>query len=278
MLNALKEYLSRKVKAPEVGQYDVKLPEKHLPDIDFDKMISRTKYFDEDEEADIEGDCLILDPRQVEGHKAEIDFGKMVGRGDDYDDLEEQGDEIILNPNLDAIRKTQGLGGAIPLAKQLGRPVEIDLQEDEEFVIPIVNIIDPSLPRVKGFDLTKGPDRFDYEPDDINALEKEEILIPSYVKPLAKEKNFVNMDKAVGRRDENSKMRESNADLQDIAEDNGEFRGTDMIDINKAFKANLPHEQVADFKCYRSTAKFRVDLPPKPDGEANSELNDKKKE
>jgi hypothetical protein len=30
----------------------------------------------------------------------------MVGRGDDFADLEEQDDEIILNPNLDAVRKT----------------------------------------------------------------------------------------------------------------------------------------------------------------------------
>lgn len=37
MLNALKEYLSRKVKQPEVGQYDAKKPEKHLQDINFDK-------------------------------------------------------------------------------------------------------------------------------------------------------------------------------------------------------------------------------------------------
>jgi hypothetical protein len=95
----------------------------------------------------------------------------MVGRGDDFADLEEQDDEIILNPNLDVVRKAQGKGGAIPLDKQLGRPVEIDLQEDEEFVVPITNIVDPSLPRVKGFDMGKVPDRFDYEPDEINALE-----------------------------------------------------------------------------------------------------------
>ena len=117
MLNALKEYLRRKVKQPEVGQYDAKKPEKHLADIDFDKQIYRTKFEDEDDEADIEGDCLILDPRQIEGHKPEFDFGKMVGRGDDFADLEEQDDEIILNPNPDVVRKAQGKGGAIPMDK-----------------------------------------------------------------------------------------------------------------------------------------------------------------
>jgi hypothetical protein len=260
MLDALKEYLRRRTKVPEVGQYDVSLPEKHLPDIDFDKMVWRDKYLGDDSDEDIEGDVLILDPRQVEGHKAEIDFSKQVGRGEDFTEFDEPGDEIILNPNLDAVRKKQGLGGAIPLDKQLGRPEEIDLQEDEEFVVPIVDIKDPSLPRVKGFLIDKQTVRFDYEPDEINALEKEEIIIPADVKPLPKAKTFVNMEKTVGRI--TSKTKTSNADLLDIAEDNGEFRGTDMIDINAAFKANLPHQPVADFKNYQSTAKYRVDLPP----------------
>jgi hypothetical protein len=41
------------------------------------------------------------------------------------------------------------------MGKQLGRPEEIDLQEDEQFVLPIIDIIDPSLPRVKGFLIDK---------------------------------------------------------------------------------------------------------------------------
>lgn len=105
MLNALKEFLARKVKIPAVGQYDAKKPEPHLPDIDFDKMMSRAMYFDEEDE-DIEGDCLILDPRQIEDHKPVVDFGKMVGRGDDYAEFEEKDDEIVLNPNPDYIKKT----------------------------------------------------------------------------------------------------------------------------------------------------------------------------
>lgn len=78
---------------------------------------------------------------------------------------------MVLNPNKDAVKKKQGIGGAIPLDKQLGRPEEIDLQEDEEFVVPIVNIKDPSMPRVKGFSLEKKPERFAYEPDAIDAEE-----------------------------------------------------------------------------------------------------------
>jgi hypothetical protein len=56
------------------------------------------------------------------------------------------------------------------------------------------------------------------------------------------------MDKAIGRYDNVKK--ESNFDLADLALDDGEFKGIDLVDINKAFKANLPHEAVADFKCY----------------------------
>jgi hypothetical protein len=51
-----------------------------------------------------------------------------------------------------------------------------------------------------------------------------------------------------------------------------------MIDIDKAFKANLPHLPVADFKNYRSTAKFRVDLPPETEGEPNPDMYGKKKD
>ena len=57
-----------------------------------------------------------------------------------------------------------------------------------------------------------------------------------------------------------------NLDLAELAQD-GEFRGTDLVDINKAFKANLPNLPVVDFSKYQSTAKHRVDLPW-PKGEA----------
>jgi len=66
-LKLLKIYLDKtKNKKPEIGQYDVKLPEKHLPDIDFDKMQSRAQYYDEDFDADQdkEGDVLILNPHE----------------------------------------------------------------------------------------------------------------------------------------------------------------------------------------------------------------------
>ena len=64
-LDVLTTYLARRSRIPEAGEYEPTKPEKHLPDIDFDKMQSRSKFYEDDlEEADIEGDILILDPRQ----------------------------------------------------------------------------------------------------------------------------------------------------------------------------------------------------------------------
>lgn len=70
-LDLLHAYLARiNHKRPAVGQYDARPIEKHLPEIDFDKMQSRAQYYDEDFEAerDKEGDVLILDPHRPQEH------------------------------------------------------------------------------------------------------------------------------------------------------------------------------------------------------------------
>ena len=44
-----------------------------------------------------------------------------------------------------------------------GRPVDIDIDDGEEFIIPITGpaiLEDPMKPRVKGFDIAKKQDRF----------------------------------------------------------------------------------------------------------------------
>ena len=102
--------------------------------------------------------------------------------------------------------------------------------------------------------MDKQLEREKYQPEDND--DKEEILMPAEIKPLPKAKTLVNMDKAPLR----FKKQDSNADLMDVAED-GEFKGVEHIDVDKAFKANLPHQPVADFSKYQSTAKYRVDLP-----------------
>ena len=108
-LEVLHTYLDRRNhKKPEAGQYDVKLPEKHLADVDFTKMQSRAQYYDEDfdDELDKEGDVLYLDPEAPQKHIPGVDFKKQYGRGEDNAEFEEEKDEMILNPNHDVVKKT----------------------------------------------------------------------------------------------------------------------------------------------------------------------------
>ena len=46
----LTTYLARRSKVPEAGEYEPTKPEKHMPDVDFDKMISRTKFYEDDQD------------------------------------------------------------------------------------------------------------------------------------------------------------------------------------------------------------------------------------
>jgi len=53
--------------------------------------------------------------------------------------------------------------------------------------------------------------------------------LPADLKPLPKEKVLFKMDKAIERFPPGQKS--INVDLLDLAEDNGEFRGTDLADV-----------------------------------------------
>ena len=186
---------------------------------------------------------------------------KAFGRGEDFDEFIEKKDEMILNPKLDAVRKRQDIGGAIPLDKQVGRPVDISLEDDELFVVPITApavLIDPSKPRVRGISLQKQPDRFKYEPTD-TIFETDELIIPAEVKALPKPKTLFSMDKGAERFPSLSRS-VANLDLSEVMANPAEFKGTDLADISKAYKATLPREPVADFKAYASTFKYRVEI------------------
>ena len=277
VLHTLLEW--RNNKKPEAGTYHPEHPDKHVPGTDFDKVEGRDKYFDQDLEDDMdkEGDVLVLDPRQVPDHVPRIEFSKQVGRGGYWsdEDREPDHDELLLEPNADFTKPAQGIGGAIPMAKQVGRPVERSIDDDEHFTADLDTAAipnDPSRPKVIAPTFSKQGARFDYEPDETHGGEAE-IILPADFKPLPKEKVLFKMDKAIERFQYKPK---SHIDLDDLPED-GEFRGTDLADLNKAFKANLPHLPVADFANYRSTAQYRVDLPypkgegPKADGAANDD-------
>lgn len=128
--------------------------------VDFDKMQSREAWLDEDlDDKDIEGDVLILDPTQPPEHIPGPDFAKQLSRGlgEEVIDSDNEPDELIIDPKLDLIRKREGLGGAIPMDKQLGRPIEIDLDDPEDIAIELGDAIpnNPAQPRVKGPDFDK---------------------------------------------------------------------------------------------------------------------------
>ena len=127
--------------------------------------------------------------------------------------------------------------------KQVGRPVEQTIDDDEIFFVatdtPAV-LNDPSLARPRtGVAFSKQQERFKYEPEDMELQNQEgqEIIIAADVKELPKAKVFVNMGK---QQDRFTAQKTSNMDLEDI-DDNGAFRGIEMADVDKAFKANLPH-------------------------------------
>lgn len=52
--------------------------------------------------------------------------------------------------------------------------------------------------------------------------------------------------------------------LNDLANDDTVFRGTDLADVSKAFEATKPHQAIPDFEKYQSLAKYRIDLPKDP--------------
>ena len=103
---------------PEAGHYDVQFPEKHLPDVNFEKMKGRD-IIEEDfleDERDLEGDVLILDPHQIPDHLPNIDFSKYLGRPVKEVDDDLLQDELVLNPDP-YFGKKRLSGGIIPMDK-----------------------------------------------------------------------------------------------------------------------------------------------------------------
>jgi hypothetical protein len=155
-----------------------------------------------------------------------------------------------LNPNLDFTKKRQGAGGALPIEKQVGRPVEIDLDEGEVFVNTNLEPAipnDPSRPRVRGVSLEKLPERFKYVPED-DPSQKEELVLPAEVKPLPEPKTLISFAKAAERFP--SKERDAPIDLSIMKTNPNEFHGIDLADVTKAYKATKTKESVPNFDHY----------------------------
>lgn len=147
---------------PEHGDYlQPYLKEEPKDIVAFEKMIGREPERDQDEEQDVEGDVLILNPEKIGKRLADIDFGKQLGRPEPK--VDELHEELILEPNIDTIKPK--VPAAPEFSKQLGRTEPYKLDDNEIFIVdflenPIPN--DPSLPRVKGvLNFALQQDRFD---------------------------------------------------------------------------------------------------------------------
>ena len=79
-------------------------------------------------------------------------------------------------------------------------------------------------------------------------IEGDVLVLPPDRKALPKEKVLIDFNKNIGRNDNVKKQ--SNIDLVDVAVDDGEFKGIDLVDINEAFKKNLPHMYNINFDKY----------------------------
>ena len=90
-------------------------------------------------------------------------------------------------------------------------------------------------PRVIVPNFDKQGERFKYEPDEHH---KDELLIPADVKPIDREKVLFKMDKAQDRF--SPKKEKLNLDLE-LLDKKGDFLGIDLADVDKAYKATLPH-------------------------------------
>ena len=73
-------------------------------------------------------------------------------------------------------------------------------------------------------------------------------MLPAELKPIDREKVLFKMDKQQDRFP--LEFKREQIDLDDVANDEAEFRGTDLADITKAFRATLPHEAIPDFDKY----------------------------
>lgn len=115
--NMLVEHNRRQEKRPPVGLYSPRDPFDKPIEVDFSKARGRFEA-DLGLDEDREGDVLVLSPRRPEKKLADIIFDKQTWRPELKTD--EMQDELILEPNLEVVRKKQAYL-VTDFGKQLGR-------------------------------------------------------------------------------------------------------------------------------------------------------------
>ena len=99
--------------------------------------------------------------------------------------------------------------------------------------------------------------------------------MPAEVKPIDREKVLFKMDKQLDRFPEEYKK--DQVSLNDLINDDRVFKGTDLVDVSKAYEATKPHQSIPDFDKMKSQTKFRIDMPKDPykadESEERPEIN-----
>jgi hypothetical protein len=133
-------------------------------------------------EMDQDGDVLIISPKKPEKHMPNIKFENMKGREDNTikEDLN-AGDELIIEPNLDAIRKKKPYL-VVDFDKQRGREADqkYEVYEKDDYIYAGTEeerLNDPSKkqPVAYGFGKPKG-DYSKLNPDIAELLEPAELV------------------------------------------------------------------------------------------------------
>ena len=138
-------------------------PEKDVKVPIFENQTGRSDFEDDRLEVEQEGDVLILDPTKLGKRLPQIDFNKMLGRADPLQKIDEEQEELILEPDIDVIKKRQPM--FVDMAKDRGREeAKVNLDDDEYYLPGAVDDeaapFNPRKPRPIAYDFGKGGERF----------------------------------------------------------------------------------------------------------------------
>jgi hypothetical protein len=187
----LVEHIKRSDKVPAVGTYNPQSPKTQI-DIDFSKAPPRIDEAKEayEREQEKEGDVLLLDPNKPGKRLPDIKFEKQIGRPEEYKLDDDHREELIIEPNIEVVRKKQPYL-VTDFGKQIGREdlEKRDPHQDEYYIMGGTEeerLADPSMKRPVVYDFGRPKQRFDLgvEKELAEILQPDELLLDP--EPLAK--------------------------------------------------------------------------------------------
>lgn len=132
-------------------------------------------------DVDKEGDVLILSPKRPEKRMPDIKFDKQIGRRDnELHDIElDIGDELIIEPNIDVIRKRKPYL-VTDFNKQTGRNDTVDITADEYYIkvgTEEEKLENPARKSVVTYDFGKPKMRDEDKLDGIEVLQPDVLIV-----------------------------------------------------------------------------------------------------